>query len=226
MRAHQILCCLLFALLAGQLTASGLTLYSYQDELGQIIVVDSLERIPEKYRDGAKRGFIPAFRSSPAAEKPSAVIEAVPDRAEIRPSAPDRFKVSPPPEEVEGEIGIASATSCMAQLRLLHLNNERIYLAARDNGLQFPSISHLHLGNGQLIVGFAFPDEMSTAEGKAWLKEAQNLYGQLRSVHINITGWLSTNSQELFVAMPILLTRVRGMLGELEAAFAAIPAGK
>lgn len=230
MRDLRLILCLVLVLVAGGLSAAGLTLYSYVDDIGQTIVVDSLERIPEKYRDTAKRGFIPAFRSTPQPPKPSAVFETVPESAVSLPpeqsTATDRFTVNAPPAEIEVEAGLASATRTMEQLRLLHLNNERIYLAARDNGLQFPAIGHLHLSNGQLIVDFVMPGEMTTAAGNAWRKEARNLYDQLRSMHISITSWLSTNSPELVAAMPMLLTRAKSFLADLETAFSAIPTGQ
>ncbi len=230
MRDLRLILCLVLVLVAGGLAAAGLTLYSYVDDLGQTIVVDSLERIPEKYRSTAKRGFIPAFRSTPPPKKPSAVFETVPESAVSLPpeqsTTTNRFTVNAPPDEIAIETAMASAAHTMEQLRLIHLNNERIYLAARDNGLQFPAVGHLHLTNGQLIVDFTIPGEMSTAAGTAWQKNARNLYDQLRSMHISITSWLSTNSPELVAAMPMLLTRTKSFLADLEAAFSAIPTGK
>ena len=232
MRDLRLILCLVLVFGAGGLAAAGLTLYSYQDDIGQTIVVDSLERIPEKYRDSAKRGFIPSFRSPPPPKKPSAVLETVPETVlenagSLPPgqsTAPDRFSVSAPPDEVEIETGLASAALTMEQLRLIHLNYERIYLAARDNGLQFPVVGHLHLTNGQLIIDFAMPGAMSTPAGTAWQKDARNLYDQLRSMHISITSWLSANSPELLAVMPILLTRTKSFLADLETSFSAIPA--
>ena len=53
----------LFLMLVSCLQAAGLTLYSYQDDQGQTIVVDSLERVPEQYRDSARQNFIPSFKT-------------------------------------------------------------------------------------------------------------------------------------------------------------------
>ena len=227
-RLRLILC--LMILVAGGLAASGLTLYSYQDDRGQTIVVDSLERIPEKYRDGAKRGFIPSFRSDPAPKKPSAVIETVPDsvddRPDRRPGADDRFSVTPPPEEIEIDTGLASATLCMQQLRQIHLNFERIYIAARDNGLQFPAIGPLHLTNNQMVIDLRLPAEMSSAAGKTWLGKAGTFFDQVKGLQYNTGMWLSQNSPELLSTMPMLVARAKVMLNELETAFSAIPAGK
>ncbi|PKL43504.1 MAG: hypothetical protein CVV42_20250 [Candidatus Riflebacteria bacterium HGW-Riflebacteria-2] len=219
---------LVMVLVAGGLAASGITLYSYQDERGQTIVVDSLERIPEQYRDGAKRGFIPSFRSDPAPKKPSAVIETVPDAVVEHPArqTDDQFSVTPPPEEIELDTGLASASQSMAQLRLLHLNYERIYIAARDNGLQFPSIGPLHLANNQLIIDFRFPEAMSTDAGRAWLEKARIFFDQLKGLQYNVGIWLSQYSQELLSTMPMLTARAKVLLNELETAFSAIPAGK
>lgn len=234
MRDLRLTLCLVMVLIAGGLAADGLTLYSYQDDIGQTIVVDSLERIPEKYRDTAKRGFIPSFHSTPPPRKPAAVLETVPETvpenaASLAPgqsTANDRFSVTAPPDEVAIDTGLASAAHTMEQLRLIHLNYERVYLAARDNGLQFPAVGYLHLTNGQLIVDFAMPGAMSTAAGTAWQKDARNLYDQLRSMHVSITSWLSTTSPELVAAMPMLLTRTKSLLADLETAFSAIPAGQ
>ncbi len=222
--------CLVVVLVAGGLAAAGLTLYSYQDDLGQTIVVDSLERVPEKYRDSAKRGFIPSFRSEPAPKKPSAVIETVPDAVVEHPvrhkAADDRLSVTPPPEEIEIDTGLASATSAMQNLRHIHLNFERIYIAARDNGLQFPAIGPLHLTNNQLIIDFRPPAEMSTEAGKAWLGKARTFFDQLKGLQYNTGMWLSQNSQELLSTMPMLVARAKVLLNELETAFSAIPSGK
>lgn len=227
-RLRLIFC--LMVLVAGSLGATGLTLYSYTDELGQTIVVDSLERVPEKYRAGAKRGFIPSFRKAPVVKKPSAVIEAVPDRAVEHTTrqtrSDEKFEVTPPPEEIEIDSGLASATLSMQQLRQIHFNFERIYVAARDNGLQFPAIGPLHLTNNQLIIDFRMPAEMSTDAGKAWLSKAGVLFDQLKGLQYNTGFWLSQYSQELLSTMPMLIARAKVLLNELETAFSAIPAGK
>ena len=221
---------IVMVLVVGGLGAAGLTLYSYQDDLGQTIVVDSLERIPEKYRDGAKRGFIPSFRSDPARKKSSAVIETVPDSVVIEGSAgrdaDSRFSVAAPPEEIEIDTGLASATAAMQNLRLIHLNFERIYIAARDNGLQFPAIGPLHLTNNQLIINLRLPAEMSSDAGKAWLGKAGTFFDQLKGLQYNTGMWLSQNSSELLSTMPKLVARAKVLLNELETAFAAIPSGK
>jgi hypothetical protein len=221
---------MVMVLVVGGLAAAGLTLYSYQDDLGQTIVVDSLERIPEKYRDSAKRGFIPSFRSDPAPKKTSAVIETVPDSFDDRPdrrqAADDRLSVTPPPEEIEIDSGLASATLSMQQLRQIHLNFERIYIAARDNGLQFPAIGPLHLTNNQLIIDFRLPAKMSSDAGKAWLGKAGAFFDQIKGLQYNTGMWLSQNSQELLSTMPMLVARAKVLLNELETAFAAIPSGK
>ncbi|KAF1081093.1 MAG: hypothetical protein GQF41_2907 [Candidatus Rifleibacterium amylolyticum] len=220
----------LMVLVAGGLAAAGLTLYSYQDDLGQTIVVDSLERVPEKYRESAKKGFIPSFRSDPKPKKSSAVIEAVPESVVIERSdgrdANGQFSVTPPPEEIEIDSGLASATLNMQKLREIHLNFERIYLAARDNGLQFPAIGPLHLTNNQLIIDLRLPAEMSSDAGKAWLVKAGTFFDQLKGLQYNTGMWLSQNSPELLSTMPMLVARAKVLLNELETAFSAIPSGK
>jgi len=231
MKDLRLILCLVMALVVGGLGAAGLTLYSYQDDLGQTIVVDSLERIPEKYRVSAKRGFIPSFRSDPAPKKPSAVIETVPDSVDIdrparRNAADSEFSVTSPPEEIEIDTGLASATAAMQNLRQIHLNFERIYIAARDNGLQFPAIGPLHLTNNQLIIDFSQPVKMSTDAGKAWLGKAATFFDQLKGLQYNTGMWLSQNSPELLSTMPMLVARAKVLLNELEIAFTAIPSGR
>ncbi|NLF97566.1 MAG: hypothetical protein GX569_12565 [Candidatus Riflebacteria bacterium] len=227
-RLRLILC--LMVMVTGVLGATGLTLYSYQDDLGQTIVVDSLERIPEKYRDGAKRGFIPSFRSDPTPKKSSAVIETVPESVVIERSdgrdAAGQFSVAPPPEEIEIDSGLASATAAMQTLREIHLNFERIYIVARDNGLQFPAIGPLHLTNNQLIIDLRLPAEMSSDAGKVWFGKAGTFFDQLKGLQYNTGMWLSQNSSELLSTMPILVARAKVLLNELETAFSAIPSGK
>ena len=217
--------CLLFCLLPGAVSASGLTLYSYVDDLGQTIVVDSLERIPEQYRANAKRGFIPSFRSPPPPPARAAVIEAVPDAPlHEKPSEQrsDRLQVSAPPDEVVVDVGLASATLAMEQLRLIHLNNERIFVTAQSYGMQHPSVNHLHLTNGQLLVDFRLPEKMSSEPGKVWLTNAGNLFEQLKAFQFNVSRWITENPQEMLTTMPLLLTRVKILLTDLEASFTAI----
>ncbi len=230
MRDLCLMLCLVMVLLAGELAATGLTLYSYQDDLGQTIVVDSLERVPEKYRDSAKKGFIPSFRSDPKQKKSSAVIETVPESVVIERSdgrdADRQFSVAPPPEEIEIDTGLASATLSMQQLRQIHLNFERIYIAARDNGLQFPAIGPLYLTNNQLIIDFRLPAAMSSDAGKAWLGKAGTFFDQIKGLQYNTGMWLSQNSPELLSTMPMLVARARVLLNELETAFSTIPSGK
>jgi hypothetical protein len=213
--------------MASQLAASGLTLYSYRDELGQTIVVDSLERVPEQYRENAERGFVPSFRSPPPPPARSAVIESVPDARLLKKpasKASEQLQVSAPPDEVVVDVGLASASIAMEQLRLIHLNNERILVIVRTYGLQHVSVNHLHVTNGQLILDFRLPPEMSTEPGKVWLKNAQNLFEQFKALQFNISRWITTSPQELLNTMPILLTRVKSLLNDLETTFTAIPA--
>ncbi len=222
-----------FALLiACQLSGAGLTVYSYRDDQGQTIVVDSLEKIPAQFRKQAGRQFIPSFRQK---KKPAiTVIEAIPDQpgSEAEQPAPKNSGnssltiVEPPAETHDAEI--ASATAILESLKLLQLNNERIFVVSEGLGTKHPS---LELLNRQNLLTLQ-TTERDLADGTwkiaaPWQPEAQRMIDYGKSLQLSISKWLAEGGSRLKTGLPPLLSACKIRLQQLEQTLSRlIPAPK
>jgi hypothetical protein len=211
-------------LLPGILSGAGLTIYSYRDDLGQTIIVDSLEKIPAQYRKQAREEFIPAFRSPKKKKNDLTIIEAVPDSVKA-PIEPDRISVNKntpqiiaPPDESD-QAQIASASAFMDSFRQIQLDSERIHVVANTFGLESPVLHQLHQTNVSRMNNLEQLREIEWQAGEEWRKQALALFERYKTLQFTISKWLRDNRSGLKHGLPALLQANSQRLQQLEQTF-------
>ncbi len=211
---------LLLLIQAGTLSAAGLTLYSYRDDQGQIIVVDSLEKIPAQFRHQAEKNFIPSFRR-PAPKKELTIIEALPDVAGPAtgkpPTGPGTGDISilpPPAEDFSAEK--ASATAFLAQFRSIQFNNERIHVVARTMVPNNPVILALHQENVQTMQKLESLHQFTWEKAERFKTSALKLFERYKTILYTISRWLQEGGRGLDQGLLPLLSESERLLLQLE----------
>lgn len=211
--------------------ASGLTLYSYQDNSGQINVVSSLVNVPPQYRHSVKTEFIPSFQQSPSVKVPKkAEAETSPGNQsgdelpenvfnEVIDITPGLKVKTPPPEIPLENPAVATATLLMEQLRLIQLNNERMHVQAVVRGLTHPIVRHLHLTNIKALQTLILPESIAWEDAGAWKNRAAVIIEQMRVLQYTLSRWVDSSSNAIIQAMPPLLGRLRMQMNDLESEF-------
>jgi len=206
--------------------AAGLTIYSYRDNTGTTVLVDSIEKVPLQYRDRVEKGFIPSFSArkkkspEPLAENPAVPVEMV---ETIDLDAVHRIKVNAPPAEIElPDPAVASATLIMADIREIQLNYERLHVQAVVRGLRHPIIRHLHLTNFRLLQKIISPSTISLENAAAWQKSATEIIQQMRSLQYTVSRWIDSSSRGIVEAMPPLLASMKTQISRLENEYSII----
>ncbi len=210
--------------LPGILSAAGLTLYSYQDDLGQTIIVDSPEKIPAQYRKQAREEFIPAFRSPKKKKNDLTIIEAVPDPVGTK-TQTDRKgsnnavpQIIAPPDESD-QAQVASASAFMDIFRQIQLDSERIHVVANSFGLESPVLHQLHQINVNRVNSLEELRKLEWDAGKEWQKEAMALIERYKTLQYTISKWLRDNRSGLKHGLPALLQVNSQRLQQLEQTF-------
>ena len=198
--------------------AGGLTLFSYYDDQGQLIVVDSLERIPEKFRDQAEQKFIPSFRSKPpepksatASDRPEgseAAIKVI-SAPEILSSGPSQtdFDVTvmdPPPEREPPDPAFATATIIIGDIDKIVAGYEHVYSLAFNYSIQHPAVLHHHMINVNLLRTIGNPGSLVFREPNTWAVEASMAIERLRTIQYTVSAWLETGGKPLLTTLPTL----------------------
>lgn len=199
---------------------AGIRLYSYVDEKGQTIIVGSPDKIPEKFRNQVKEGYIPTFRSRKKSDKKVTIIESVPDK-DREEAKPDRHEdqvkpviVEPPAEDYTAEI--ASATAYMEEIRKIQFNNERIHVLSLVSDPKGPVILQLHQQNVLAIENLASLANFEWDAGKAWKKQALELTRDMKTIQYTITKWILEGGAGLKEGLPPLLHGSRIRVDKLE----------
>lgn len=204
------------------LLSTGLTLYSYQDDLGQLIVVDSIERVPEKFRDTARRDFIPSFTGGSSA---SIEIISQPPTCEFISTDPhldpvadhDLEVLAAPPEQAQVDPALATATLLLGEINTIITNNEKLYGVALNTSIANPIVRHLHLTNIVSLRNITDPRSLTWKTPQSWSDEAAVLIEQLRTIQFSVSRWLeSGQTRMLFSTLPSLLATVKRQAQSLE----------
>ncbi len=222
---------LLFCLVSGLASATGLTLYSYYDDRGQQIVVDSLERIPEKFRAQAKKSFIPSFRSAkpvrneppPAQPITVEVVDMLPET--VSSGAVELAVIKPPPEEERLDPAFATATLLLDYMDRIVNRNELLYGLTFKFTIRHPAVHHQHLSNLIELRNIRDPHSIEFEEPNNWAVEAADVVERLRAIQYTVSSWLETGSGELLATLPTMIeasrrhvSYIRGVLEALRAA--------
>lgn len=230
--SFALLCLLL--MLAASLQAAGLTLYSYQDDQGQTIVVDSLERVPEQYRDSARQNFIPSFRTgrtpvrpsspeTPAANDNRVIVIAAPETSAEPDNRP--VVVEPIEEILPPDPALASAAAILSKIKKVVDNNELLYGLTLRFTIRHPAVQHQHLTNLIELRNLPDPKQLVWIEPNDWAVETSLLIERLRSIQFTVSSWFETGSGALLTTLPTLVEAakrhtalIERRLKELEAA--------
>lgn len=222
---------LLFCLVSGLASATGLTLYSYYDDRGQQIVVDSLERIPEKFRAQAKKSFIPSFRSEkpvrneppPASPATIEVVDMLPET--VSSGVVELAVIEPPPEEERLDPAFATATLLLDYMDRIVNRNELLYGLSFKFTIRHPAVHHQHLSNLIELRNIRDPHSIEFEEPNNWAVEAADVVERLRAIQYTVSSWLETGSGELLSTLPTMIEasrrhvrHIRGILEALQAA--------
>jgi hypothetical protein len=220
-----------FALSDMPVAAEGLTLYSYRDSRGQLIIVDSPEKIPPEYQDQIETGYIPTFSSvnpekkSAVDQEPAAIVSTDDEQhgqtlEEHYDKPAGAVSVSAPPPEIPVlNPAVATAAALLAQFQNIHLNYERLHLQAKIKGTSHPVVRHLHLTNIQAIQEIIAPESIDWARAASWKEKAAVFMKQVKTLQFTVSHWLNTSPAMLIKALPALLINDKNLLIELEKEF-------
>lgn len=220
---------ILIVLLPVMAVADGLTLYSYEDDEGQLIVVDSLERIPEQFREGARRNFIPSFSSSGRKQQQKAreaqpEVIVIPDAVEPVGESDELEVLAPPPEQQQPDPAIATATLILADINRIIDHNGQLYRLALNNSPRHPAVRHLHLTSILALRNIIDPRSLTWKKPQQWSDEAARVIEDLRTVQYSVSKWLDSGSGALLSTLPTLIEASRRQAATLTASLAAISA--
>ncbi len=218
---HQLSGIAMFSLLivfSQPALAGGLTLFSYYDDHGQLIVVDSLERIPEKFRDQAEEKFIPSFRSKPSEKKPAKAVDEFSSGEEAIKviSAPEILSadaastdsdvtiMDPPPEREPPDPAFATAAIIIGDIERIVAGYEHVYSLAFNYSIKHPAVLHHHMVNVNLMRTIGNPGSLVFREPNGWAAEASLAIERLRTIQYTVSAWMETGGKPLLSTLPTL----------------------
>ena len=217
--AAAMVCLLCLLASAGPAYATGLSLYSYRDDRGQQIVVDSLERIPEQFRDQAEKSFIPSFRP-PKPEKPAepepgitrseSRIEVISPPEVLKTEVKQNLRImEPPPEREPPDPGLATAALIISDMETVIGNFENIYSLAFNYSIKHPAVLHHHLMNVNLLRQIVNPSSVVFREPGNWGSEAAVSLERLRTIQYTVSAWMQTSTSPMLSTLPTLTEAAR-----------------
>lgn len=243
---------LLLSLLAASpltINAGGLELYSYHDEHGQLVVVDSLERVPKRFRSKAVRNFIPSFKDNGTPQINTEAVNRVKLSNEI--SDKDRVKtnysdtevkqnpvivtdsndssvdVVTAPDEVEPpDPGLEEAANIIGVMTNIIENNKQIYNLVLSTKLFSPAVKNIHTQNVALLARVKNPQYINWKRGHAkksqWCSSAALLLERFRTIQYTVSKWFGEAPGNLLYGFPPFIKASEGHLSELNAGLNAL----
>lgn len=208
--AVLVLCILLSAFPIDCLCADDLTVYSYRDENGSMIVVDSFDKVPQHLRHTVESETIRSFSGSTAGEE-SPVLEEIPDgnHDSLQPIV-NLPAVTPPVQEpVESDKernfndAVSSATVWIGELNHVHQNLEKITLnlisvVKNENYLQL-----LHTENLQKLDEMRRFEKGKWKSGMEWFEKAHVITENLRAIEWSISRFLQFSGKKQLFAQEL-----------------------
>lgn len=211
--------------------AVGLELYSYQDDFGQLIVVDSLERIPQKYRNKAARNFIPSFKGDSSLRKTDSnhALEDIKiqsnetfteEEKKIGSIKTGKIEVVEQIEEIEHpDSGLDEASEMITVLSGILENNRQIYSLVLRTRVFSPVVKNLHTQNIGALAKVKNPiyiDWKRKHEQKSqWGAQASLLIERLRTIQYTVSKWFSETPGNLLYGFPAFIEASDRHLREL-----------
>ena len=186
--------------------AKGLQLFSYRDDSGRRYIVDSIEKIPAKYRNQVKKGFIQGFndekkvkpinkKNIQSYESTAEIIEPISLSSEN--VTEEKLKSEELDEEIKSvEYEAASCSVLIEKLEKIKQNNEKVYAIAVRFSPSKPGIIFLNNENLRDINNL-FEEEYKPKSFAAWAKEAHKTIGRFRLIQLKIANWAKVSDDKL-----------------------------
>ena len=236
----------LFVVLPILAMAGGLELYSYHDEHGQLVVVDSLERIPPRFRSKAVRNFIPSFKDNTAPKINTEAVKnvkfsneteeknsSISNKTEgFRPvittdSNKSSVDVVEAPEEVEPpDPGLEEAANIIGVMTNVIENNKQIYNLVLSTKLFSPAVKNIHTQNVALLARVKNPQYINWQRGHSkksqWCSNAALLLERFRTIQYTVSKRFGEAPGNLLYGFPPYIKASEGHLSELNASLNAL----
>lgn len=228
-----------FVFLPLLVSADGLELYSYRDDHGQLVVVDSLERIPQKFRHRAARNFIPSFKDNNSTKINKEAVNRVklsneedlssdrtvqPRTTTVIPTASSKSTVEfvDAPEEVEPpDPGLEEADNILSALSTVMQNNKQIYNLVLSTKVYSPAVKNIHTQNIALLAKIKNPKLISWkrvhSQKSQWASNAALLIERYRTIQYTVSKWFSEAPGNLLSGFPAFIAASEGHLQQLNA---------
>ncbi len=221
--------CLALALAVGVRPADALTLYSYTDAQGRVVVVDSLDKVPPAFRAGVRAGGVRSFDEAGGRPAGRARREADPDRpgpllegkpvpsGEPASRDPGELTLTPPPPEtgLATEPAWASASRWLAELDTIQDYGEKAWAIAMVKSPTHDRVLYLRVEALQRLDRLRSFEAMTWERAPAWVTTAKALTAQLRLIFWTISRWIGQGGGALRTELPLALTRTRAVLDQL-----------
>ena len=229
------------------LSAGGLELYSYNDDHGQLIVVDSLERIPPRFRSKAVRNFIPSFKDTNTSKINTEAVNKVKlsnneinnkektsviGSNEKKPvitldSEKSNVDIVEAPDEVEPpDPGLDDAAAIINSLTAVMENNKQIYNLVLSTKIYSPAVKNIHTQNIALLARIKNPKLINWkrvhAKKNQWSSNAALLIERYRTIQYTVSKWFSEAPGNLLSGFPAFIRASEGHLAELNSSFGAL----
>jgi len=214
----------------------GLRLFSYFDGAGRYFVVDSLEKVPTRFRGSVEEAMVRPFRKPFSASFPSVLAPAsdasddpVTSSATLisegagkaAPSLEESDQTllhleAPPPEStVATDPAWASASLWLNELSGLQDRGEKIWGLAKMIAPTQRQILVWEWESMQTLESLREFSSLQWDRGKTWLETAAILTDQYRVLFYTLKKWLDEGGKHLLKELPELLNRTRSLLEKL-----------
>lgn len=236
----------LFISLPLLVSAGGLELYSYHDEHGQLVVVDSLDRIPPRFRSKAVRNFIPSFKDNSAPKINTEAVNKVKFSNETEENSKsfsnktDSFRpvittdsnkstvdVVDAPDEVEPpDPGLDEAAEVIRVMSAVVENNKQIYNLVLSTKLFSPATKNIHTQNVALLAKIKNPNYINWkrkhSDKSRWCSNAALLLERFRTIQYTVSKWFGEAPGNLLYGFPAFIKASEGHLRELNSGLEAL----
>lgn len=206
-----------------------LTLYSYTDGQGRVVVVDALEKVPPAYRAGVRVGGVRSYDETRDRNTGNARLEALPDRTAVGPAGmpgasrgeggevAEELTLAPPPPEtgLATEPAWASASLWLAELDGIQDKGENVWAIAWMKAPTHDRVLYLRAEALQRLDRLRPFEAMTWERAPGWVVTAKALTDQFRVIFWTISRWVGQGGGALVTELPQALTRTRAVLDQL-----------
>lgn len=200
-------------MLATNLTAQGLYLYSYTNEEGQRIIVSEKKYIPPRYTNTVKKEFIKMFKPKKnkiSLEKPKPrhkiTLLKTNSRILIEPTAPITDST-------------ASASIWLAKLSTIQENNERIQILALSHGKELLETRIRNSDNNRLLPEILKITTLKWEGHETWVIDAKKFVRLMQNLQWMANQWMQSGRISFIQNRTVMLRHARDQLERLKTTF-------